>query len=62
MNGIKLSDDAHHGIQDVAQHWIFVFYFTVKKKARATHEKLSVLPIAENRQCARCNISTARPI
>jgi hypothetical protein len=29
--GIKLSDDAHLGIQDVAQHWIFVFYFTVKK-------------------------------
>jgi hypothetical protein len=26
----------------VAQHWFFGFYFTVKKKARATHEKLSV--------------------
>jgi hypothetical protein len=26
----------------VAQHWIFVFYFTVSKKARATHEKLSL--------------------
>jgi hypothetical protein len=37
MNGIKLSDDAHHGIQDVAQHLVFVFYQTVKKKARATH-------------------------
>jgi hypothetical protein len=24
--GIKLSDDAHVGTQDVAQHWIFVFY------------------------------------
>jgi hypothetical protein len=26
----------------VAQHSVFGFYFTVKKKARATHEKLSV--------------------
>ena len=42
MIGIKLSGDAHLDTQDVAQHLVFVFYQTVKKKARATHEKLSV--------------------
>jgi hypothetical protein len=40
--GIKLSDDAHLDTQNVAQHWVFVFYQTVKQKAHATHEKLSV--------------------